>query len=80
MGLEDMAKKVEDIKEDLKKVKESVLSETKRIEQINYIKYRAEMAKRELESSFNSLKDKAREEGQSLLKSLNEVINFKLSI
>ena len=80
MELEKLNDKVQKIQEDLVKVKETVLSEAKRKEKIEEIKRRAEETKKELEKNINTLKDKAKDEAKTILNSLNEIINFKLSI
>lgn len=80
MELEKLNDKVQKIQEDLAKVKETVLSEAKRKEKIEEIKRRAEETKKELEKNINTLKDKAKDEAKTILNSLNEIINFKLSI
>ena len=79
-GIDKLNDKVQKIQEDLRKIKESVLSETQRKEKIREIKRRAENTKNELEKRINTLKDKTKEEVKALLNSLNEIINFKLSI
>lgn len=80
MELDKINDKVQKIQEDLRKVKETVLSEAKRKEKIEEIKRRAEKTKKELEKSISTLKDKTKEEAKTILNSLNEIINFKLSI
>ncbi len=72
--------KVQEIQDDLKNVKEMVLDEGKREEKIREIKEKAKVVKEERESKITTLKDKTKEEAQSLLSSLNEIINFKFSI
>ena len=80
MELEKLNDKVQKIQEDLRKVKETVISDAKRKEKIEEIKRRAEETKKELEKNINTLKDKAKDEAKTILNSLNEIINFKLSI
>ena len=64
----------------MENIKDSVLSEEKRKEKIDEIKKRAERTREDLGNKMNSLKDKAKEEAQTLLDSLNEIINFKLTL
>ena len=80
MELDKLNDKVQKIQEDLRKVKETVLSDAKRKEKIEEIKRRAEKTKKELEKNIDALKDKAKDEAKAILNSLNEIINFKLSI
>lgn len=80
MWIEELNHKVHQIEEELKAVYESVNSAEKRKEKIAQIKEKAEKTKQELEVKINSLKDKTKEEAQALLDSLNEMINFKLTL
>ena len=80
LEMDKFNEKVNGIQEDLRKIKELVLSETERKKRIEDIKRRAESAKIELEKSINTLKDEAKKEAQALVESLNEIINLKLSI
>jgi len=72
--------KVEQIQEDLKNIKEAVISESERKEKIKQIKEKAINLKREIETSMDTLKDKTKEEVKTLLNSLNDLINFKASM
>lgn len=78
--VEEFNGKFQQIKSDLESVKDSVLSEEKRKEKIEEIKKRAEETREDLENEMNSLKDTAREKAQTLLDSLNQIINFKNTI
>ena len=80
MPLEQINEKIQSIQEELRNIKETVLTESKRKKKLESIKKSAEKTKEELERKISTLKDKAKEEAQVLLNSLNEIINFRLSI
>ena len=80
MDIEQFNDSINQIKSDLEEVKNSALSEDKRKEKIEDIKERAIKTKEDLEEKIATLTDRAKEKAEALLNSLNEIINFKLSI
>ena len=78
--IEKFNEEFQQIKDSLENVKDAVLSDEKRKEKVEEIRIRAEKAKEDLEDKMESLKDNAVDEAQTILESLNEIINFKLSI
>lgn len=78
---EDFDKKVSEIWEELKKIKDTITSKEKRKEKLDELRKKAEKTKQQLEEQVDTLKDNAKKEAQDLLDSLNnKIANLKASI
>ena len=80
MNIEKLSNDVQQIKDDLNKLRESVSSEEEKERMMKEIIDKANATKRELEKEIETLNDEKKEKAQALLDSLNEIINFELSL
>ncbi len=80
MTIEKVSNDVQQIKDDLNKLRESVSSEEEKEKMMKEILDKANATKRELEKEIETFNDEKKEKAQALLDSLNEIINFELSL
>ncbi len=80
MTIEKLSNDVQQIKDDLNKLRESVSSEEEKEKMMKEILDKANATKRELEKEIETFNDEKKEKAQALLDSLNEIINFELSL
>ena len=80
MTIEKLSNDVQEIQADLAKLRESVSSEEEKERMMKEILDKANATKRELEREIETFNDEKKEKAQALLDSLNEIINFELSL
>lgn len=80
MTIEKLSDDVQHIKDDLNKLMNSVSSQKEKEEKIIEIRNKANETKNQLEKEMATLSDEEKEKAQVLLDSLNEIINFELSL
>lgn len=80
MTIEKLSNDVQQIKDDLNKLRESVSSEEEKEKMMKEILDKANTTKRELEKEIETFNNEKKEKAQALLDSLNEIINFELSL
>ena len=78
--IEQIQSDVSDIEKSLKKLKTATLSEVDKKAKTKEIKERAETKKQEIEAKIKQLDWKQKERAETLLKTLNDIINLQLSI
>lgn len=80
MTIEKLSNDVQQIKDDLNKLMNSVSSQEEKEEKLIEIRNKANETKNQLEKEMATLNDEEKEKAQVLLDSLNEIINFELSL
>ena len=80
MEIQEFNATIQQIKNDLDNIKNETLSDVNKNKKIEEIKQKAKKTKEDLEKKIATSQDQTKEEAQALLNSLDEIINFKLSI